>query len=234
MDARARTRTDPGAAAPELGESRSQVLAALTDAGASLTVGDVAERVRLHRNTARFHLDALVEAGLAERSTEERDQPGRPRILYTARPEAAHTGRRSYRLLAEILTSFMAAEIPQPGQAALRIGRAWGRYLAERPPPFRRLDAAAATGQLVRALDDIGFAPEAVTAGDERQVLLHHCPFREAAEEHREVVCSIHLGLMQGLLEELDAPVAAERLDPFVEPSLCVTHLAAANGATSA
>ena len=58
-------------------------------------------------------------------------------------------------------------------------------------------------------LDDIGFAPEPVTAGRQRRILLHHCPFREAAEEHREVVCTIHLGLMRGLLAELDAPIDA-------------------------
>jgi predicted ArsR family transcriptional regulator len=87
--------------------------------------------------------------------------------------------------------------------------------------------AEQATADLVRVLDEIGFAPEAVTSGRKRQVLLHHCPFREAAEQHREVVCSVHLGLMRGLLEESGAPLQAERLDPFVEPSLCVTHLAA-------
>jgi predicted ArsR family transcriptional regulator len=71
----------------------------------------------------------------------------------------------------------------------------------------------------------VGFAPEATTVRRERQVLLHQCPFREAAIEHQEVVCSVHLGLMQGLLSELDAPLTAERLEPFVEPGLCVTHL---------
>ncbi len=39
------------------------------------------------------------------------------------------------------------------------------------------------------------------------------------------MVCSIHLGLIQGLLAELGAPVKAERLDPFVEPGLCIAHL---------
>ncbi|MEO6887001.1 MAG: ArsR family transcriptional regulator, partial [Jatrophihabitantaceae bacterium] len=86
-------------------------------------------------------------------------------------------------------------------------------------------DEAEATGQLVRTLDEIGFEPEAVTVMDERQILLHQCPFREAAVEHGEVICSVHLGLMQGLLTEIDAPFQAERLDAFVEPSLCVTHL---------
>lgn len=224
---------DPGTA-PSLGESRSRVLAALQDAGEPLGVGEVAKRVRLHPNTARFHLDALVEAGVAERAVEDREQPGRPRILYTARPDSTRTGQRRYLLLAEILASYIAAETPQPAEAAQHAGLAWGRYLAERPPPFRRLDADMATEQLVRTLDDIGFAPEAVTAGGERQILLRHCPFRETAEEHREVVCSIHLGLMQGLLAEIDSPVDVTGLDPFVEPNLCVAHLAARNGATSA
>jgi predicted ArsR family transcriptional regulator len=39
------------------------------------------------------------------------------------------------------------------------------------------------------------------------------------------VVCSIHLGLMQGMLAELDAPIDTDRLDPFVEPDLCVARL---------
>lgn len=219
------TRADPDAA-PALGESRARVLTVLQGAGAPRGVVEVAERVRLHPNTVRFHLDALVAAGLAERRTEDREQPGRPRTLYTSRAEGTWTGRRSYRLLAEILASFVAAQTAQPAEAARQAGDVWGRYLAERPAPFQRLDAAASTRQLLGTLDDVGFAPEAVTVEDEQQILLHHCPFREVAEGHRDVVCSVHLGLMQGLLAELDAPLEAHRLDPFVEPSLCVAHLA--------
>ena len=225
MAVRELLRADQGPA-PALGESRARVLSVLQDAGEPLGVGEVAKRVGLHPNTARFHLDALVEAGLVERAVEDRERPGRPRTLYTARPNAARAGQRSYRLLAEVLASYVAAEIPRPAQAAVHAGQAWGRYLAERPPPFRRIDADTAAEHLVRTLGDIGFAPEAVTAGGRRRILLRHCPFREAAEEHREVVCSIHLGLMQGLLAELDAPIDAERLDPFVEPHLCVANLA--------
>jgi predicted ArsR family transcriptional regulator len=211
---------------PALGESRAQVLAVLQAARGPLTVSDVAARVGLHPNTSRFHLDGLVGQGLAERHTEQRAVPGRPRALYAAAVGIPGAGRRSYRLLAEILTSYLATHTKQPGQAALEAGEAWGRFLTDRPAPFRRVDAAAATQQLVNTLDDIGFAPEAVTTGRSRQVLLHHCPFRETAEQHRDVVCSVHLGLMRGMLAELDAPVEAKRLDPFVEPDLCVTHLA--------
>lgn len=206
------------------------MLEVLQDAAGPLGVRDVAGRVRLHPNTTRFHLDALVEAGVAERTVEDRERPGRPRTLYMARPDSPRSGRRSYRLLAEILTSYIDGETPQPGKAAQRAGQAWGRYLADRPPPFQRVDGPTATRQLVRTLGDIGFDPESVTDGGEQRILLHHCPFRETAEEHRKVVCSIHLGLMQGLLAELDAPVEADRLDPFVEPDLCVAHLAAKDG----
>lgn len=202
------------------------MLSVLQAAAEPLAVTDVAEQVGLHPNTVRFHLDVLAEAGLVERASEERDLPGRPRTLYSAKAGSARAGRRSYRLLAEILTSYFSAQVPRPADAARKAGEVWGRYLAERPAPFQRVDAAAATRQLVRSLDEIGFAPQAVAVGRKRQVLLHECPFREAAQEHREVVCSVHLGLMQGLLAEIEAPIDAVRLDAFVEPSLCVTHLA--------
>lgn len=199
------TRADPPSV-PVLGASRTRVLGVLQASEKALGVDEVAGQVWLHPNTVRFHLDALVEAGLVQRSSEERAQRGRPRTLYLATADSARAGRRSYRLLAEILTSYLASQTKQPAHAALKAGEAWGRFLAERPAPFRRVDAAVATQQLVQTLDDIGFAPEAVTRGRKRQILLHHCIFREAAEEHREVVCSVHLGLMRGVLSELDAP----------------------------
>jgi predicted ArsR family transcriptional regulator len=222
-------RADPDAT-HVLGSTRSRVWALLQQSSDSLGVTDVADRVGLHSNTARFHLDGLVAAGLAERAIEDREVPGRPRTLYTARADATPTGRRSYRLLAEILTSFLSAQTPQPAKSALKAGNVWGRYLADKPAPFQRVDSAAATRQLVATLDEVGFAPEAVTAGRKRRILLHQCPFREVAKSHGEIICSIHLGLMQGLLGALDAPLEAQRLEPFVEPSLCVAHLVSKPG----
>lgn len=223
-------RTDPESAYV-LGQTRSRVWALLQQAADPLSVTEVSDGVGLHPNTARFHLDGLVEAGLAERTTEDRRTPGRPRTLYAASPDAAPTGRRSYRLLSEILTSLLASQVAQPAKAAVKAGAAWGRYLAEKPAPFQHINAADATRQLVSVLDGIGFDPEAATAGGRRRILLHHCPFREVAESHGDIICSIHLGVMQGVLGELDAPLQADRLDAFVEPSLCVAQLSTATGA---
>lgn len=219
---------------PMLGASRAEVLAVLQAAGEPLAVNDIASQVGLHPNTTRFHLDGLVEHGLAQRETEQRDVPGRPRALYTATADSPPAGSRSYRLLAEILTSYVATHTKDPGKAAVEAGEAWGRFLTERPAPFRRVDATDAERQLVASLEDIGFAPEAVTVGRERQIRLHRCPFRETASAvHGDVVCAVHLGLMRGMLAELDAPLDAKRLDPFVEPSLCIARLTKRPGHSS-
>lgn len=192
-----------------------------------LGVQELAERTGLHVNTVRAHLDRLVAEGTVLRHTQPRSAPGRPRLAFTAAPRPdPEADERSYRLLAEMLTGLVTSAVPEARQASVEAGRAWGRYLAERPAPYRRTDEAQAVQSLLATLDEVGFSPELDPDDDRgRTVLLRHCPFLEVAEAHRDVVCSIHLGLMQGALAELRAPVTADRLEPFVAPSLCVAHL---------
>jgi hypothetical protein len=40
----------------------------------------------------------------------------------------------------------------------------------------------------------------------------------------------VHLGLMQGALAALRAPITVGRLEPFAEPDLCLTHLRPVGG----
>lgn len=210
-----------------LGRSRSDVLDMLRASGGPLGVRDVAARMGLHPNTARFHLEALVEAGLAVREAEDRQTPGRPRIGYRAAADSP-AGRRRYRLLAEMLTGLIAETMPEPDSVADDVGREWGSYLAEQPPPFQRPTAQEAVAKLIAILTELGFAPQA-EAGDSHgqyRLCLRQCPFREVAQQHQNVICALHLGLVRGALARMRAPVAAERLDPFVEPSLCVVRLA--------
>lgn len=203
----------------------------LQDAGEPMTASTTGARLALHVNTARFHLEALAEAGLVIRHHEERTSPGRPNLLYAASAAAPVMADRSYRLLAEILTTYLAGQLPDPASSAVEAGRAWGKSLAEPAPPFRRPDEDEALDVLVGALGRVGFDSRAVTEPSSLRLEVSHCPFLEIAEAHEEVVCSIHLGLMRGMLEEMEAPVSADRLDPFVAPSLCVAHLSRADAA---
>ncbi|MEU8802897.1 helix-turn-helix domain-containing protein [Spirillospora sp. NPDC048819] len=211
------------------GVSRGAVLDVLRSARSPLPVADVAARVGLHRNTVRWHLDQLAEAGQVTRTTETRRRPGRPRLLYAAR--AGDPGRPSggddpgggYRLLADILAGHLAGVGPDPAAAAGRAGRAWGGYLIGKPAPFTRLSPEQAAGRVTALLADLGFAPEPDPAGS--GITLHACPFREVAEHHPDVTCAVHLGLMQGALAELGAPESAARLEPFVTPRTCRAHI---------
>jgi predicted ArsR family transcriptional regulator len=212
---------DAGTRAP-LGDSRSAVLDVLRSFG-PLGVRDTAARTGLHPNTARFHLDGLVESGLVERAMEDSGRPGRPRALYRALP--ADQGVRSYRFLARMLTSLVAGTMPDPAASATEAGRAWGRYLADRPAPFEQVDAPAAVDRLTALLTDIGFGAQPEPAADGPVVRLGHCPFRELAVEHQDVICPMHRGLLEGALAEMNAPLSVERLDPFVEPTLCLARL---------
>jgi predicted ArsR family transcriptional regulator len=207
------------------GARRADVLGRLREASGPLSAADLAAQTGLHVNTARFHLDRLVTDGLAERMPESRDEPGRPRILYQTRGQPP--GPRSYRLLAEMLTGLVAS-LSDAGPAAMEAGRAWGRHLVERPAPSERVNADEAVARLSRVLEATGFQPETRKAGKHVfEIDLLHCPFREVAERHQDIVCAIHLGLMQGALTELRAPLKAESLKPFVTPTVCVARLRA-------
>jgi predicted ArsR family transcriptional regulator len=210
---------------PVLGHSRADVLDLLRAADQPVGVREVAQRTGLHQNTARFHLEALVAAGLAARETEGRETPGRPRVGYRA-AEPPSAGPRRFRLLAEMLASLIGGTMPEPAVAAEGAGREWGEYLTERPPPFQRLDAPEAVAKLTSALAELDFAPDVDAEDDGRYLVnLRQCPFREVAEQHQQVICALHLGLMRGALGRMRAPVTAERLDPFVEPRRCVAVL---------
>ena len=200
--------------------SRARILETLTQADEPLDAGQLAERVGLHANTVRWHLGVLADAGLVTSHAEARTRPGRPRIVFSAEEEPE--GREDYRLLAAILAGSLAGT-PEGVAAAERAGKAWGRFLVERPAPFTRVDADDAADRVVALLDEHGFEPEREN-GD---ILMHRCPFRDLAEEHGDVVCSVHLGLLRGALAEIGAPVTATRLEPFVAPSLCRARLGA-------
>jgi predicted ArsR family transcriptional regulator len=222
--------TDPG---PDnaIDGRRADVLRALRRAGQPCSAAEAATATGLHLNTARFHLDALVADGLAERRAEPRELPGRPRILYTAGGQVP--GPRSYKLLAEMLTGLIAF-LPDAGPVAVDAGKAWGRHLVERAAPSERVDGTEGITRLSRLLDAIGFQPEvAPTVKKETEIRLRHCPFREVAERHTDVVCAVHLGLMQGALDELHAPIQATSLEPLVTPDLCIARLRQATPAPS-
>ncbi|MFC5138258.1 helix-turn-helix transcriptional regulator [Actinomycetospora rhizophila] len=198
----------------------------LRDAGSELTIAEIAGRLDVHPNTARFHLESLVRSGHVEQVDGTVDGPGRPPLAFRARRGMDPDGPRSYRLLAGILAAELGAR-PDAVARAQEAGRAWGADMIEQPAPDQELTDGQATARLLALLDDLGFAPEQRAPATDRQLALRHCPFLDLVETGDRLVCSLHLGLMQGAMTTLGTPLTVEWLDPFVEPDLCVAHLRA-------
>jgi predicted ArsR family transcriptional regulator len=210
--------------------SRARILAELADEG-PFDARELAERVGLHVNTVRVHLNALTEAGLVDGEPQPPSGRGRPRVAYRVTAAAGDEGGRRYRLLAEILTALVARFGPEAAEQLEDIGEAWGRYLVESPPPSVSLDDEQAVERVLELLAGIGFEPQLERGARGRRIAMRPCPFLELARAHQDVICPIHLGLMRGALAELGAKTRATKLEPFVRPDLCVARLAGGRAA---
>ncbi|WP_298458181.1 metalloregulator ArsR/SmtB family transcription factor [uncultured Cellulomonas sp.] len=189
-------------------------------------VKHVAEHTGLHPNTVRFHLERLADDGLITRQVRRSGEPGRPPLTYLATPVPdAHRSHRDFARLAEVLAQVVARTSTDPAAAAVEAGRSWG--LSRTPGRTAPTDTTAAVKELARTLDEDGFAPKISTDDHDGHTIVwqRHCPYLEVAQTHQDVVCSVHLGLMRGVLERLQAPVDVERLVSLASPVGCAAHL---------
>lgn len=210
---------------------RAQVLQLLREAKAPLSIAQVAERLGVHANTVRFHLNTLLVNGQVEQVASEPGALGRPAKLFQAARGMDPMGPRHYRVLAEVLATSLSTGPDSHGEL-LAAGRAWGRAHAGTPIGTSSAEgspeAARSVEQLIQMLDDLDFAPEHHDGDDGARIGLRNCPFLEVAVDRSGVVCPIHLGLMQGAMASWGSPVTVDRLDVFIEPDLCVAHLTTA------
>jgi len=203
------------------GGRRTHIIQVLRDAKEPLSVLEIAEIVGIHPNTARFHLESLVDAGMASREAEASSTPGRRRIMYTGTlPNQTHERAQGYRLLAQILTGMIVARYPQAGHDMYEVGHQWGSYLTSRPAPFEVLDEEEIDRRVMDKLDALWFAPE-LRRQPRPHLLLHNCPFIESARTAPGIVCRLHVGMINGSLAELRSMQRVVELHPLIEPHLC-------------
>lgn len=202
---------------------REVVLRTLRDSSEPRTIVDLAEQLGVHPNTVRFHLESLVGASRVERVATSRTGRGRPPTAYVATVGMDPAGPTSYRFLAALLTSQLTERSPDPAGEARALGHRWSTASdASAQPRAASRDEAITT--VVAELADLGFAPEPA-GGASVEIRLRHCPFLALVAGNAEVICSLHLGLMQGAFAALDASVTVDKLEPFVQPDLCVARL---------
>jgi predicted ArsR family transcriptional regulator len=174
--------------------TRLAVFAHLRDAPSPLTVTELAEHFSLHHNAIRQHLARLVDAGLVVGEAEPPAGPGRPARRYRATPGAAERwgGASAFEAL-----SMMLLEVLRGERTPREVGRDAGRRLAA----GHRAGAGAL--EVLEAVDrQLGFEPRAQRTPTGADLVLERCPFAEAAAAAPDVVCDLHRGLAEGIVEQ--------------------------------
>jgi predicted ArsR family transcriptional regulator len=188
--------------------TRYAIYLELARASRPLSTAEVAESLGLHPNTVRPHLERMRDVGLLDVTMEVRSGVGRPQHLYAPAADAPSLGLEPppSRLLSSLLMR-LAVRAGASGDEATEIGRQQGRVDAS-----AFADAESCLEAVVAELDALGFDP-AVAGSDDGEcalVAFAHCPFRELAEVHPELVCSLHRGLVEGLVDAIGGGAVEE------------------------
>lgn len=180
-------------------ETRFALYQELSRSTAALSAPELADILGLHPNTVRLHLERLREAGLVDVEAVHRGTVGRPQHLYFLAAGAPSLGfdPPAHALLAGLLAA-LAERVGADAAEATRTGREWGGAAGERTRAGSCLEALEAE------LAALGFEPAAEESGDDRaRIEFLHCPFRELAEAYPELVCNLHRGLCEGLVDSV-------------------------------
>jgi predicted ArsR family transcriptional regulator len=202
-------------------DTRYRLYRFLRLSGRPVSVRELSGRLSLHPNTLRPHLRRLEEAGLVASEVHRGagGTVGRPQTLFRV-VETEPVEGRDYRLLAEILAGLLHGK--RNLERAEELAREWGRYLVtqDAPKPGVRLPAGRHLAVLQEAMAGIGFDPRFRRTGAQTvAIAMRDCPFRELLDDHRELGCAVHRGLLQGMLEGLHPPMRLTSFEPLAERS---------------
>jgi predicted ArsR family transcriptional regulator len=188
--------------------TRAQLFALLGELRRPAATDELAQRLDLHPNGIRLHLERLEADGLVLRER-ERQARGRPRDAWSISPDAQPGGDppTAYADLGRWLVRAIAA-----GGIRVRDVEATGRQIGrELTPPEH---SGSADAQIYDVLVAMGFQP---TRRFDREgtltYCLDNCPYRAAVRERQSVVCGLHRGITRGLLDRLSPKT---RLSAFV------------------
>jgi len=186
--------------------TRHEIFRYVADADRPVDVAELTSHLGLNHNAIRQHLSKLVDAGLVNQDQAPASGRGRPRLVYRIHPAAPSrwgvTG--PYERL-----SLLLAEILRTGDSAVEVGRR-----SVRPRRLGAHEDEDPVGVVADAMERQGFDPE-IRGGPERvEVVLRTCPFETTALADPDTVCSIHLGIAQGVAALTDGRVVVDELIP--------------------
>ncbi|MGI8778417.1 MAG: helix-turn-helix transcriptional regulator [Acidimicrobiales bacterium] len=245
LDGQAGERQPRLAVLKALGDNtRYAIYLELARARSPRSTAEVADLLGLHPNTVRPHLEQMRAVGLLAVEADARGSVGRPQHRYALAADAPSLGLEppAFPLLASMLTRMAARAGIAPDDAAAA-GAEQGRALAAASHGLAAAShglAAASQGRGRRAAEDsgergcvaalsdtlaeLGFDPVTGDGGTAVTIAFTHCPFRELAEAHPEVVCHLHRGIIEGFVEQLGG-ASVDRFATLADRDPCQVEL---------
>lgn len=197
-----RTPTTPGVGTPTFAEvealadpTRYRIYRLLLDDGRARSVTELTDAVGVHHTAVRSHLRRLQAVGIVASEPSPPSGRGRPPTLYRATaPSTPHGSDTAYRRLSAMLAHALSSGISvrEAGRNTGRIEAAAARAAEPGEDPLTAL---------VNHTRRHGYEPE--LDAEHREIVLHRCPYAEVADADPATVCSLHLGIAEGIAEEL-------------------------------
>ncbi|MBI3429020.1 MAG: hypothetical protein HY050_02970 [Actinobacteria bacterium] len=204
-----------------LSPERRIILSSLRSKKRPIRVQDLALELGFHENTIREHLEGLALSHYAQRVPIPSQGRGRPSQGYQplddfisqVEPEA-----REYASLALVLARQLAVRGQDSKTVAVLAGEAWAEE-------FKELDtlpsknAGKSRRRIFEILKALGFSPKSNV--EKKLIKLETCPLLAAARREPEIVCSVHLGLIRGLVSHSGGNPNEVKLTQFAEYGSC-------------
>lgn len=198
-----------------------------------VTRDEAAGATSMSHSLAAFHLDKLVEAGLLRARYEapagQPRGPGRTPKVYEATEDgiALTIPERRYAMVGEILATAVAEAPTDAKAAAVACAHERGARLGDlvRSQP-RRATGSDPLDPVVALLDELGFEPAVVPAEDPDspgRLSVRNCPFHALAKCQPELVCSLNVAFVRGLLAGMGTVGLVAELAP--RPGHCCVEV---------
>jgi predicted ArsR family transcriptional regulator len=189
-----------------------------------LSTSDIGDVLGLHVNTVRPHLERMREVGLLDVASYSRGEVGRPQNRYSLAADAPSLGLEPSpmpTLAAALLSAAHSAGLTsdEMADAGRDLGRDQGAQWS---------DDTTALDALIGEQARLGFDPEVVDLEGGAVMAFANCPFRSLAEQHPDLICSLHCGMVEGLVDEMGG-VEVAHFHSLVDRTPCQVELALAS-----
>jgi predicted ArsR family transcriptional regulator len=184
--------------------TRFEIFRYVAEAAGPVRVSTLTEQFSFNQSAIRQHLAKLVDARLLIEELATAAGTGRPPLQYRLAPTAMGTWGSAgpYELLALLLL-----EMADGRKTAVEVGAEAGRRLVAvhgtAADPLHVIETEMARR---------GFEPRREDHPPLIELVLERCPFEAAAAANPAVVCDIHRGLAEGILDAMGAALEVNRL----------------------